>query len=207
MRDVSKVLSDAEVIKLREMLRGLPEAAPASSFEEYPKMLFHPEWYGFYRLAKESPDPLAQKEAKMKIRTFQVIVHNIEEEEDYLAEGWVGDPNDLAIAANLAINPESQHADPRQPFGREGRRQRAASQRDRQARLEAIRREYAELTGTRIADAPVASDIDMTGQQGVSLEAALQQIEHGAVEPDAVPMSAAEKKAAAKAAGRRAATA
>jgi hypothetical protein len=194
MRDVSKVLSDAEVIKLRQMLSGLPEGSGESQgFEEYPKMLFHKEWYSCYRLVKDHPDPLVQKEAKNRIKKYEIIVHNIEEEEDYLADGWIRDPNDLVIQANIEEGRPTEFCDPRVPVGREGRRARAAIQQDKKARLAQIRREYAELTGKLISDADTteATEVDTID---------FSVLNETVPEPDAAPapLTAAEKRVAAK---------
>lgn len=147
MRDVSKILTDADLLKLRELLKQAPTVAvDPNAFEEYPKMLFHPDWLTCYRLIKDHPDPVVKKDASEKLRNVQIIVHDFETEEEYLADGWKSDPNDIIIDAG--------EVDPRIPTGREGRRAARQTALDRDTELRSLRRRYAELTGHRLADEP-----------------------------------------------------
>jgi len=153
MRDVSKIISDADLLKLRQLLAQThldTTATGPDAFRDYPKMLFHPEWLTLYRLIKDHPDPLVQKEAKQKLPSVQVIVTDIETEEEYLADDWRADPNEFIVADNEAKG--SAHPDPRVPSGREGRRSRVSQQQAAQQELAALRRRYAELTGRKLMD-------------------------------------------------------
>lgn len=158
MRDVSKVLSDAEFVKLRGLLSqqpgGLDPFAP-TEFRDYPKVLYHPDWLTCWRIIKTSPDELLKKEAKEKMKQVQVIVHDAEQEEDYLLDGWRSDPNELITEFNVkngVANP-----DPRVPTGREGRRARAQAQLTKDEEIRHLRLRYAELMGTPIeSDTPDA---------------------------------------------------
>lgn len=162
MRDVSKVLSDAEFVKLRGLLSqqpgGLDPFAP-TEFRDYPKVLYHPDWLTCWRIIKTSPDELLKKEAKEKMKQVQVIVHDAEQEEDYLMDGWRSDPNDLITEFNIkhgVANP-----DPRVPTGREGRRARAQAQLTKDEEIRHLRLRYAELMGTPIeSDTPDARPVE-----------------------------------------------
>lgn len=151
MRDVSKVLSDAETVKLRALLAQTPDIPVDDSFgQEYPKMLFHNAYIELYRLVKNHPDPLVKKEAQEKMRTVIVIVHNIEDEEEYLADGWKADPCDI-ITAPVAEGGMGE-VNPRIPTGREGRRADRQQKASREQELRNLRRRYAELTGRKLAE-------------------------------------------------------
>lgn len=151
MRDVSKILSDADLLKLRALLDGTSgNSATSGGFLEYPKMLFHPEWLTPWRLVKDHPDPLVRKEAQQKLPALQVIVHDIEMEEEYLADGWRSDPNEFIVADNEAHG--VAHPDPRVPKGREGRLARRSQAEAADLELANLRRRYAELTGRRLLD-------------------------------------------------------
>lgn len=162
MRDVSKVLSDAEFVKLRGLLSqqpgGLDPFAPAE-FKDYPRVLYHPDWLTCWRIIKTSPDELLKKEAKEKMKHVQVIVHDAEMEEDYLLDGWRSDPNDLIVEFNTlngVANP-----DPRVPTGREGRRAKANAAQTREDELRHLRLRYAELMGTTIeSDTPESRPVE-----------------------------------------------
>ncbi len=157
MRDVSRILSDADLVKLKAFLNATP-ASPVDphAFAEYPKMLFHPDWLTCYKLIQSATDPLVRKEAVEKIRLTQIIVNDFETEEEYLADGWKTDPCDLIIADNEANG--VTHPNPREPKGREYRRAKSQQEADRQAELREIKRRYALLTGKKLdedADAPM----------------------------------------------------
>lgn len=151
MRDLTKVLNDAEVVKLRALLAQSPDLpVDDHGWQEYPKMLFHRDYIDLYRLVKSHPDPLVKKEAQQNMRRVLVIVHDIGTEEDYLADGWRTDPNEF-IVASIADGGLGE-VDPRIPTGREGRRAHQTAKATREAELRELRRRYAELTGTRLAD-------------------------------------------------------
>lgn len=158
MRDVSRILSDSEFIKLRELIKqsGPMSMEPlgAHAFEEYPKMLFAPGWLMVFRLTKEHPDPLVKKEAREKLKHVQIIVDDIETEEEYLLDHWKRDPNDFVIEDNLAHG--MANPDPRVPVGREGRRAKAQQKLSIEQEISELRRRYAELTQTSILDLPAA---------------------------------------------------
>jgi hypothetical protein len=185
MRDVSKILTDAEVLSLRALLKQVDEAAPGTGgsyeFLGYPKILYAPAWLMLWRISKDHPDPLVRKQNRAELRKYQVIVTDLEMEEEYLADGWVSDPNDLIVAEALKVNPNDQHPDPRVPWGREGRRAAAEQRRDRDRELADIRRRYAELTGRRLLDEvtvaadavdPAGPDEDLTDEPAALAEAA-----------------------------------
>ena len=145
MRDLTKVLSDAEAVKLRALLAQTPDIPVDEHFgEEYPKMLFHADYLPLYRLIKEHPDPLVKKEAQAKMGRVIVVVHTIEDEEEYLSDGWKTQPAELMVAAG--------EVDPRIPTGREGRRAGKMRDADREHELRTLRRRYAELTGKKFVD-------------------------------------------------------
>ncbi len=151
MRDVSKVLSDAETLKLRALLAQTPDLPISDQLgQEYPKMLFHNAYIELYRLIKNHPDPLVKKEAQEKMRNVIVIVHNIEDEEEYLADGWKHDPCDI-ITAPVEEGGMGE-VNPRIPTGREGRRADRQNKATREQELRNLRRRYAELTGRKLAD-------------------------------------------------------
>jgi hypothetical protein len=156
MRDVSKILSDADLLKLRALLDGTTGNSASGGFLEYPKMLFHPEWLTPWRLVKDHPDPLVRKEAQQKLPALQVIVHDIEMEEEYLADGWRTDPNEFIVADNEAHG--VAHPDPRVPKGREGRLARKSQAEAADLELANLRRRYAELTGRRLLDEATTED-------------------------------------------------
>lgn len=153
MRDVSRILTDAELLKLRELLKQAPtQPIEANAFQEYPRALYHPDYLTCYRLIKDHPDPLVKKDANDKLRNVVILVHDFETEEEYLADGWVSDPNVLVIAQNIADGMSPDRADPRVPVGREGRRASKQVAQDRESELRSLKRRYAELTGTRMGD-------------------------------------------------------
>lgn len=152
MRDLTKVLSDAETLKLRALLSNTPDIDPSDRLgQEYPKMLFHPDYIPIYRIIKNTTDHVAKKEAQVQMRRAIVIVHDIETEEDYLADHWRADPNDF-ITMSVEDGGLGE-VDPRIPTGREGRKAEKQNKASRDAELRALQRRYAELTGTRLADA------------------------------------------------------
>lgn len=153
MRDLTKVLSDADAVKLRALLAAQPDVAITSPIgQEYPKMLFHRHYIDLYRLIKDNADPLVKKEAQQQLNRVIVVVHNIEDEEEYLADKWRGDPNDFIV---MAVEEGGLgEADPRRPTGREGRRAEKMNRATRETELRDLRRRYAELTGKRLADDP-----------------------------------------------------
>jgi hypothetical protein len=156
MRDVTKILSEADLLKLRDLLRDAPMPQTVQSFTEYPRMLFAPDWYPLWVITKNETDHLKVKQAQEQIKKHQVIVDNLEDEEDYLTDGWVSDPNELATAF--------LEKDPRIPDGRAGRIAAKDARHAREKELIDIRRRYAELTGRRLVDepelvaAPIAED-------------------------------------------------
>lgn len=148
MRDVSRILSEADLIKLRALLSqaDLPAVTDAHVFEEYPKILYAPDWLMCWRLWKEHPDPIVRKDSREKMRRCEVIVHDIETEEEYLQDGWRQDPVQLMI--------EAGEPNPRVPSGREGRRADRDLKAARAVELADLRRRYAELTGRKITEEP-----------------------------------------------------
>lgn len=156
MRDLTKILSAAETLKLRALLSQQPDIPIDSSFgQEYPKMLYERNYVDLYRLVKSHPDALVRKEAQQGMTRVIVIVHDIETEEDYLADGWRNDPNDF-ITMSLEDGGLGE-VDPRIPVGKEGRRADKMNRQTREHELRDLRRRYAELTGVRLADAPEAA--------------------------------------------------
>lgn len=154
MRDVSKILSDTEFVKLRALLSQQPggmDPIGPHEFEQYPKVLYHPDWITCWRIIKTSPDELLKKQAKEQMKHVQVIVHDPEQEEDFLLDGWRADPNELIVEFNTANG--VAHPDPRVPTGREGRRAKQAAALTREEEILRLRLRYAELTGTPIEQA------------------------------------------------------
>lgn len=151
MRDVSKILSDAEVLALRQILsqQNLAPVEPGA-FAEYPKVLYVEEFITLSRLIKDHPDPVVKKEARQKLPRTIVIVTTFEEEEEYLEDGWRTDPNEFVIEMNLREGVSEERADPRRPGGREGRMAARDLKSQRAAELRSLKRRYLELTGQRI---------------------------------------------------------
>jgi len=148
MRDLTKVLSDAEAIKLRALIAQMPEpTGSVGGFEEYPKMLYHPDYIALSRVARHHEDLKTRKEAATKMSRVIVVVHDIETEEDYLADGWKSDPVEIMI--------QMGEADPRTPTGREGRKEGVRKRQSIEDEVKQLRRRYAELTGTRLEPDPV----------------------------------------------------
>lgn len=160
MRDVTTILSDAEIVRLRALIAQAP-ALPldASGRLEYPKILYRRDYIGFARLAAATTDPLVRKEALEKLRHTYLAVHDIETEEDYLADlfedqtqQWFTDPNDIIT---LAVEQGGLgERDPRIPTGREGRRAAAQNKADREYELRQLRRRFTELTGRKLEEEP-----------------------------------------------------
>lgn len=194
MRDVSKILSDAEVTKLKALIAQAPNLATGpDEFQDYPKMMFHPDWLEVWKVMARHPDPLLRKEAQEKLRIVQVIVHNLEDEEEYLADGWVNDPNQIII--------DKEGRDPRVPTGRESRRAKADEKRDRERELAEIRRRYAELTGRRLADEPTQAEPAMVAAVQSEPEPEPRPV-HKRTAPAQVSKRERVKQAAAKASQR-----
>ena len=155
MRDVSKILSDAELIAIKALLaqNGLGQTSSAPGvFAEYPKILYAPEFVLLQRLIQTHTDPIVRKEAKEKLSKTYVTVRDYESEMDYMQDGWKPDLNELIIELNLANGVRPEQADPRQPHGREGRRASRDLKAQREQELRDIQRRYMELTGRRLAD-------------------------------------------------------
>lgn len=154
MRDVSKILSEAELLKLRSILASTPsDEVDEGIGEEYPKMLFHALYVPLYQVIKQRAggDVIKLKEAKEAIRKAYVVVDDWETEEDYLTDvdgkglpQWFTSHKDAFVAVN--------GYDPTVPTGREGRRAKVQNEADRKRRLRELRREYAQLTGGVIED-------------------------------------------------------
>ena len=154
MRDVSKILSDAELIAIKALLaqNNLGQTSAPGVFAEYPKILYAPEFVLLQRLIQTHTDPIVRKEAKEKLSKTYVTVRDYESEMDYMQDGWKPDLNELIIELNLANGVRPEQADPRQPHGREGRRASRDLKEQREKELRDIQRRYMELTGRRLAD-------------------------------------------------------
>ncbi len=153
MRDVSKILSDADVLAIKALLaqQGLAnQPLVRGEFEHYPKILYAPEFVLLQRVIQFHGDPIARKEAKEKLSKTYVVVRNHDEELDYMEDGWSGDLNGLIIEQNIKDGVPENRADPRQPQGREGRMARRDLKAQREQELRDIQRRYLELTGRRI---------------------------------------------------------
>ena len=138
MRDVTKILSSADLLKLKALLDQTPSGpVDPNAFEEYPKMLYAPDWFDHWRLMMNA-DPVIAKEARMQIGARQVFVYNIDEEEEFLADKWRGDPNTFIIEFNIAHG--STRPDPRVPVGREGRLASAHAKLSREQELQQVQR-------------------------------------------------------------------
>lgn len=159
MRDVSKILSDAEVLALKQLLsqQNLGPIEPGA-FKEYPKVLYVEEFVTLSRLIKEHPDPLVKKEAKQKLSRTYVVVTDFEEEQEYLEDGWKTDPNEFIIEMNIKAGMSEAKADPRRPGGREGRMAAKSLKAQREAELRHLKRRFIELTGQRIEGADLSDD-------------------------------------------------
>lgn len=210
MRDVTKVISDAEYVKLRALLAQTPDLPVDDNFgKEYPKMLYHPNFVELYRLVKSHPDPLVKKEAQQKMNTVVIIVHTIEDEEDYLSDGWVNDPNEIMTRSKE--DGGMGEADSRIPTGREGRRSSAMNKANRESELREIRRRYAELTGRKLAEddlpaEPVAAAPAVMGQTFEPPIVAAVKPKPQAKRTVAPPPAATNKRDRVKAAAQRAAS-
>lgn len=153
MRDVSKILSDADLLAIKALLaQNALSQQPLSpgAFSEYPKILYAPEFVLLQRVVQFHGDPIARKEAKEKLSKTYVVARSHEEEMDYLEDGWTSDLNQLVIDQNIKDGVPEQRADPRQPQGREGRRASRDLKQQREQELRDIQRRYMELTGRRI---------------------------------------------------------
>lgn len=189
-RDVTKVLSEADTLKLRALLAAQPEIADSGLGAEYPKMLYAADYWPLYVAVKTNPDPLKKKEAQQAMQHVIIVVHDLEVEEDYLADGWRDDPVKHLI--------EAGEADPRTPHGREGRRAVASAKIQREEELRDLKRRYAELTGIRLKDAEEADAPNPGTGMGETQSAAAQvQTRRNRTEPATAPTGKREKVAAA----------
>lgn len=158
MRDLSKVLSEAELIKIRALLDQNPDLIGTHERGgEYPKMLVHDDYLELLLMKEGTQDPVIKKECTEKLRRCVLVVTNIEDEEEYLADGYKTTLAAVMTDAKCADGTLRYGLlDPRIPTGREGKRARVDAARSREAELQDLRRRYAELTGRRLADEPEA---------------------------------------------------
>lgn len=141
--DLTKVLDPAEVARLRTMLAENPVIAPEpGAIVEYPRMLYHSSYVAASLSWRTDTNELVKRTAaeKMRLATHEVI--DVDEEEDFLLDGWKHSPADF-----MAI-------DPRIPAGREARRASFYDAKNRETEIRELRLRLAELTGTPV---PVAT--------------------------------------------------
>ena len=160
MRDLSKILTEADLVAIKALLaqQGPFEAPSPHEKREYPKVLYAPEFVLLQRLMQTHTDPIVRKEAKEKLSKTYMLVHDAEQELDYMEDGWKADLNELIIEYNLSQGVSPDRADPRQPHGREGRIARKDMKAQREQELRDIQRRYMELTGRRIENDAVQTD-------------------------------------------------
>lgn len=153
MRDLTKVLDDAELIKLRAILSQHPDIVPDAALgTEYPKMLYHRDFLEMNGLVKDHPDPVVKKDASEQLRRCVVVVYNIGQEEEYLADAdWYAHPADIAVALGFG--------DPREPKGREALLASRQVKHDTEHEIRELRRRYAQLTGRKLGADELGEDV------------------------------------------------
>lgn len=197
-RDLSKILSDADTLKLRALLAQHPDVESTGILDEYPKMLFSPGYWERYIFIRTTKDPVARKEAVQQIHNFVVAVHDIETEEEYLTDGYKTDPVQFLLDAG--------EKDPRVPTGREGRRALEDERVSREQEIRNLKRRFAQLTaadghGQRLEDAVLeVGDASGSGQTSGPGQTEPQRVNRRATKP--VPASG--KRARASEAAQRA---
>lgn len=139
-----------------------------TDFEEYPKILFHRDYLEQRDLAKNATDQLAKAMATEQMRRLQVVVQDIDEEEEMLADGYVRTTAELEMRRNGGL-------DPRIPRGREQRLASAQKAIQQEQELNRMRIRYLELTGRRMSEdvLPVSShlmdQIERTAEQPIDM--------------------------------------
>ena len=141
LQQLRALMSDLE---MGEML----QEQDTDELGEYPKILYHEQFYAAQQAWKNATTPEAQRTEAAKMKTAQVKVWDLEDELEYTADGWKANPADFLAGPDHPELPQ----DPRIPTGREARlasRQKRESVEEEIAR---IRRRLTELTGTVEAD-------------------------------------------------------
>ncbi len=144
--DLTKTLGADELARVRALLAENPPDMPEpGQVTQYPRMLFHKNYLDNQQAWKDEVDDLKKKKFVEKMASSVHIVLDIEEEEEFLLDGWKRSPADF-------LPPDK---DPRIPVGREARRVAAQQRLSREDEIQQLRLRLAELTGRQ---APMATE-------------------------------------------------
>lgn len=152
-QDLTKTLDPKEVNRLRALLAKSPELDEdfGESGGDYPRMLYNEKFLDAQHRWQTDLDPLLKKRATEEMRLATQVVFDIDEETDYLKDGWKHSPADFLDSAH----------DPRIPRGREARKASAQQRASAKDEIVQLRRRLAELEGEMSGRelAPVADDV------------------------------------------------
>jgi hypothetical protein len=136
--DLSKSLDPAELTRIRALLAENPPNLPEpGAVTQYPRMLFHASYLEAQQEWKKTKDETIKKVCVEKMAVAVHIVTDVEEEEEFLLDGWKHSPADF-------LPPDK---DPRIPVGRELRKALGQQRLSREDEIQSLRLRLAELTG------------------------------------------------------------
>lgn len=138
----------------------------------YPRMLYKPGYYLNQQTMKRTEDPKEQRRCEQAMPHLSVIVHNADDEAEYLADGYLASPADHQDDLDaMGIK------DPRIPVGREANRAATQARLSREDELTMLTRRYRELTAGKDIKDFLAPDPDRPAPKVLPLGAA-QHGEH-----------------------------
>ena len=148
-RDLTTALDPIEARRRQALLTPpMVVAADPNEGADYPRMLFSKAYVDAERAWRDAIDPLEQQQHAEAMKRGYVLVFSLEEEDEYLQEGYKSSPAD-----HMAV-------DPRIPVGREARKSLAARRLSDADELRALRRRYAGLTGRNLEEEPEPAPVE-----------------------------------------------
>jgi len=136
--DLTKTLAPSELARIRTLLAENPPDMPEpGAITQYPRMLFHASYLENQLEWKKTKDELLKKTFVEKMVVATHIVTDVDEEEEFLLDGWKHSPADF-------LPPEK---DPRVPVGRELRKSLTQQRLSREDEIQQLKLRLAELTG------------------------------------------------------------
>ncbi len=181
--DLSKTLDTAELTRIRALLAENPPNLPEpGAVTQYPRMLFHASYLEAQVGWKGTKDELAKKTFIEKMQVATHIVIDVEEEEEFLLDGWKHSPADF-------LPPDK---DPRIPIGRELRKSLTQHRLSREDEIQQLKLRLAELTGrpapqaaAPVSKRPYKRRSKLRAKRPSQVAAARAAIESTAVSPPA----------------------
>lgn len=145
-RDLTTTIKPEELTRIRALLaENPPMPVDPDAIAEYPRMLYHSSYLENQQAWKDEADPLKKKLFVEKMKVAVHIVTDVDEEMEFLADGWKHSPADF-------LDPSK---DPRVPVGREARKNALSQRLSREDEIRNLTLRLAELTGR-----PLSTQID-----------------------------------------------